>query len=231
MSKLYGVSYGRSLWELNRYWTQINRIRGGGCWENHTAAQTPREAGLSLQTLIPGRMLKILISVLCCAVLFTVGILIGHYAIPKSSPPPPSWVTEVAKDLDESFIDAFISEVNNIQIEKNLRWVKEHLVVVCLIFILIYLHRVLTKVPHMATTPGDEETVKYMLNRWQDPDSGLDQAWREEYMVYLSFPDPNNPNKVTVGESGCRYHMELYLCRYFEQVIFLTYHVKFNFKP
>lgn len=79
----------------------------------------------------------------------------------------------------------------------------------CLIFILIYLHRVLTKVPHMATTPGDEETVKYMLDRWQDPESGLDQAWREEYMVYLSFPDPNNPNKVTVGESGCHYHMEI----------------------
>lgn len=81
--------------------------------------------------------------------------------------------------------------------------------VFCLIFILIYLHRVLTKVPHMATTPGDEETVKYMLDRWQNPESGLDQAWREEYMVYLSFPDPNNPNKVTVGESGCHYHMEI----------------------
>lgn len=66
-------------------------------------------------------MIKILISVLCCAVLFTAGILIGHYAIPKSSPPPPSWVAEVAKDLDESFIDAFLSEVNNIQIEDNLR--------------------------------------------------------------------------------------------------------------
>lgn len=66
-------------------------------------------------------MWKILLSVLCCAVLFTVGILIGHYAIPKNSPPPPSWVTEVAKDLDESFIDAFISEVDNIQIQENLR--------------------------------------------------------------------------------------------------------------
>lgn len=55
--------------------------------------------------------------------------------------------------------------------------------------------------PHMATTAGDEQTVKYMLKRWQDPETGLDQAWREEYMVYLSFPDPKNPNKVTVGES------------------------------
>lgn len=53
----------------------------------------------------------------------------------------------------------------------------------------------------MATTPGDEQTVQFMLKRWQDPETGLDQAWREEYMVYLSFPDPKNPNKVTVGES------------------------------
>lgn len=55
--------------------------------------------------------------------------------------------------------------------------------------------------PHMATTAGDEQTVQLMLKRWQNPDTGLDQAWREEYMVYLSFPDPKNPNKVTVGES------------------------------
>lgn len=59
--------------------------------------------------------------------------------------------------------------------------------------------------PHMATTPGDEQTVQFMLKRWQDPETGLDQAWREEYMVYLSFPHPDKPNKVTVGElnRGC----------------------------
>lgn len=54
----------------------------------------------------------------------------------------------------------------------------------------------------MATTAGDEATVQLMLKRWQDAESGLDQAWREDYMVYLSFPDPKNPNKVTVGESA-----------------------------
>ncbi|KAM7415829.1 hypothetical protein PAMA_018064 [Pampus argenteus] len=50
----------------------------------------------------------------------------------------------------------------------------------------------------MATTAGDEQTVQFMLKRWQDPETGLDQAWREEYMVYLSFPDADKPNKVTV---------------------------------
>lgn len=61
--------------------------------------------------------------------------------------------------------------------------------------------RELTKKPHMATSAGDEETVELMLRRWQDPESGLDHAFREDYMVYLSFPNPNNTNKVTVGES------------------------------
>lgn len=68
-------------------------------------------------------------------------------------------------------------------------------------FILMFVHRELTKVPHMATTAGDEQTVQLMLKRWKDPETGLDDAWREEYMVYLSFPDPKKPNKVTVGES------------------------------
>lgn len=79
----------------------------------------------------------------------------------------------------------------------NFYWLKHF-------FIPMFLHRELTKVPHMATTAGDEQTVQIMLKRWQDPETGLDEAWREEYMVYLSFPDPKNPNKVTVGEStGC----------------------------
>lgn len=66
-------------------------------------------------------MIKILISLLCCAVLFTVGILIGHYGIPKSSSPPPSWVLDVTKDVDESFIENFLSEVDNLRIQDNLK--------------------------------------------------------------------------------------------------------------
>ncbi|XP_074525506.1 aminopeptidase NAALADL1 [Halichoeres trimaculatus] len=121
---------------------------------------------------------KVLIGALCGAVILTVGILIGNYGITKSGSSAPSWVKDVAKDVDENFIEKFLAEVDNMQIQANL---KE-----------------LTKVPHMATTPGDEQTVEYVLKRWKDPESGLDDAWREEYMVYLSFPDPENPNKVTV---------------------------------
>ncbi|XP_068994611.1 aminopeptidase NAALADL1 [Embiotoca jacksoni] len=119
-----------------------------------------------------------LIGVLCGAAIMTAGILIGHFGITKSSSSEPSWVKDVAKDVDESLIQKFLSQVDPIQIQENLRE--------------------LTKVPHMATSAGDEQTVQFMLRRWQDPETGLDQAWREEYKVYLSFPDPKNANKVTV---------------------------------
>uniref|UniRef100_A0A8C6UM05 Aminopeptidase NAALADL1 n=1 Tax=Neogobius melanostomus TaxID=47308 RepID=A0A8C6UM05_9GOBI len=119
---------------------------------------------------------KLLLGFGCCACVLTIGILIGHFAISKT----PFWPSDVFKDVDENFITAFLSEVDNIQIEHNLRE--------------------LTKVPHMATTEGDEQTVQFMLKRWQDRETGLDDAWREEYSVYLSFPNTTNPNKVTVGQ-------------------------------
>lgn len=121
------------------------------------------------------------IGVLCGVAVLAVGILIGHYGISSGSSAP-SWMQDVAKDVDESLIEKFLAEVDNIQIQENLRE--------------------LTKVPHMATTAGDEQTVQFMLKRWQDPDTGLDEAWREEYMVYLSFPDANKPNKVTVVDAA-----------------------------
>ncbi|XP_017267905.1 aminopeptidase NAALADL1 [Kryptolebias marmoratus] len=133
-------------------------------------------------------MLKqVLIGGLCGSITLAVGILIGHYGVTKSGDSAPSWVKDVAKDVDENLIQQFLSEVDNVNIQENLRE--------------------LTKVPHMATTAGDEQTVQFMLKRWQDPDTGLDQAWREEYMVYLSFPDRNKPNKVTVvNPSGTVLH-------------------------
>ncbi|XP_033828799.1 aminopeptidase NAALADL1 [Periophthalmus magnuspinnatus] len=124
-------------------------------------------------------MLKtLLIGFGCCACVLALGIVIGHFGISKPESPALSWADDVVKDVDENFITTFLSEVDNKEIEQNLRE--------------------LTKVPHMATTEGDEQTVQFMLKRWKDSESGLDEAWREEYSVYLSFPDPKNPNKVTV---------------------------------
>ncbi|KAB5528284.1 hypothetical protein PHYPO_G00138510 [Pangasianodon hypophthalmus] len=119
---------------------------------------------------------KLLLFALAGAALFTIGILIGHFSDQKnSSSPLPEWVQEVAQDVDENLIEKFIaSGGQRKQIEEN------------------------PSIPHMATTAGDEATVEYMLKRWQDRDTGLDAAWREDYRVYLSFPDKDKPNNVTV---------------------------------
>lgn len=63
----------------------------------------------------------VLISVVCGAAVLTVGILIGHYGITKNYDSVPSWVRDVKKDVDESFIEKFLSEVDNLQIQENLR--------------------------------------------------------------------------------------------------------------
>ncbi|KAK2845865.1 hypothetical protein Q7C36_010719 [Tachysurus vachellii] len=122
---------------------------------------------------------KVLLFALAGAAIFTVGILIGHFGIDqKNVTPLPEWVQKVSQDVDENLIENFLAQVDTLQIQENLQ--------------------VLTRVPHMATTAGDEATVDYMLKRWQDRDSGLDAAWREDYRVYLSFPDKDQPNNVTV---------------------------------
>uniref|UniRef100_A0A8C7YG20 Aminopeptidase NAALADL1 n=1 Tax=Oryzias sinensis TaxID=183150 RepID=A0A8C7YG20_9TELE len=137
-----------------------------------------------------------LLGVLCAAVVLSIGILIGHFGISKSSSSEPPWMKDVVKDVDENLIKQFLSEVKTSELDSF--WIG------------VFLHRELTKIPHMATSPGDEQTVQFMLKRWKDPDSGLDDAWRQEYAVYLSFPDPEKPNKVTVVDPS---DAELYTVR------------------
>ncbi|XP_041094342.1 aminopeptidase NAALADL1-like [Polyodon spathula] len=119
---------------------------------------------------------KVLLFGVSGAALLTVGILVGHFGISQDS--TPAWVKEVSRDVDESLIEQFIKEVDNKNIEQNLK--------------------TLALEPHMATTPGDEKLVKFMLDRWKDPNTGLDDAWRQTYKVFLSFPDKNTPNSFTV---------------------------------
>ncbi|XP_029469110.1 aminopeptidase NAALADL1 [Rhinatrema bivittatum] len=108
------------------------------------------------------------------ALILTIGLLVGHFAIPKPNPSK----HDLSKDVDESFINQFMAEIDNKEIENSLRE--------------------LTKKPHMATTSGDKELVQLILNRWKDAKMGLDNAMVENYDVFLSFPDPANSNNVTV---------------------------------
>ncbi|XP_075056910.1 aminopeptidase NAALADL1-like [Mixophyes fleayi] len=120
--------------------------------------------------------LKVVGAVLGALLILASGLLIGRFGIKSNT--VPKWAKDIAKDLDEEFIQQFMSEVDNKKIEDNLR--------------------VLTIKPHVATTAADEELVQLMLSRWRDPNSGLDEAKEERYNVFLSFPDDKNPNTVRV---------------------------------
>ncbi|KAK9391315.1 N-acetylated-alpha-linked acidic dipeptidase-like [Crotalus adamanteus] len=119
----------------------------------------------------------ILGSVLGGALLLTAGILLGHFAIPKEGPSP-SWLSSVSEDLDPAILEDFMNQVEAANIRENLKK--------------------LSAKPHMATTKGDHDLVKLLLERWSDPESGLDKATEIQYDVFLSFPDPKRPNRVRV---------------------------------
>uniref|UniRef100_A0A8C8SUE2 Aminopeptidase NAALADL1 n=1 Tax=Pelusios castaneus TaxID=367368 RepID=A0A8C8SUE2_9SAUR len=128
--------------------------------------------------------LKILGAVIGAGLVLTAGILLGHFAIPKggASQGAPTWAQTVSRDLDESLLQSFMDQVESAKIQENLK--------------------TLASQPHMATTEGDKELVKLLLNRWQDPQTGLDSASEDVYSVFLSFPDPQSPNSVTVVDNN-----------------------------
>ncbi|XP_070622653.1 aminopeptidase NAALADL1 [Erythrolamprus reginae] len=119
------------------------------------------------------------------ALLLTAGILLGHFAIPKEAPPLNCTMEEVnctnnaTQDLEDlGILEDFMNQVEATNIRENLRK--------------------LAAKPHMATTKGDQDLVKLLLERWNDPEFGLDKATEMKYDVFLSFPDPEKPNRVTV---------------------------------
>lgn len=67
-------------------------------------------------------MLKeVLLGLLTGAVAFTVGILLGHFAINKGTSVP-EWVHDASQDVDERIITKLLEDLDNIQIQENLRW-------------------------------------------------------------------------------------------------------------
>lgn len=61
------------------------------------------------------------LGIFVAAAVLAVGILIGHYGIEKSSPSGPASEDGMGKDVDEIFIEQFLLEVDNKQIQENLR--------------------------------------------------------------------------------------------------------------
>uniref|UniRef100_A0A8I3W574 Aminopeptidase NAALADL1 n=1 Tax=Callithrix jacchus TaxID=9483 RepID=A0A8I3W574_CALJA len=116
------------------------------------------------------------------------GIILGHFAIPKeaSSPAP--------QDLDLQILETVMGQLNASRIRENLRE--------------------LSREPHVATSPRDEDLVQLLLQRWRDPESGLDSAEASNYEVLLSFPSQEQPNLVhVVGPTGDI----IYSCRQTEE--------------
>lgn len=64
---------------------------------------------------------EVLVLAVCAAVALTVGILIGHFGISKSSSSSPAWTRDVLQDVDENLIRDFMSEVDNMKIKDNLQ--------------------------------------------------------------------------------------------------------------
>ncbi|XP_036715020.1 aminopeptidase NAALADL1 [Balaenoptera musculus] len=125
---------------------------------------------------------KVLGGVLGAAALLGLGIILGHFAIPKGTDlPAPS--ASASQDLDLEILEAVMGQLDANRIRENLRE--------------------LSKEPHLATSPRDEALVQLLLRRWQDPESGLDSAGTSEYEVLLSFPSQEQPNRVdVVGPAG-----------------------------
>ncbi|XP_074129618.1 aminopeptidase NAALADL1 [Sminthopsis crassicaudata] len=120
---------------------------------------------------------KVTLVVVGLAALFGLGIILGHFGIPKKDDPTPP-----PQDLDQELLGTVMSQLDAHRIQENLRE--------------------LSLKPHMATTPRDEDLVRLLLQRWQNPESGLDAAEQGVYEVLLSFPNQEQPNTVRVVSPG-----------------------------
>uniref|UniRef100_A0A2K6AG66 Aminopeptidase NAALADL1 n=1 Tax=Mandrillus leucophaeus TaxID=9568 RepID=A0A2K6AG66_MANLE len=107
------------------------------------------------------------------AALLGLGIILGHFAIPKkANSPAPS-------DLDLELLETVMGQLDAHRIRENLRE--------------------LSREPHLASSPRDEDLVQLLLQRWKDPESGLDSAEAFTYEVLLSFPSQEQPNVVDIA--------------------------------
>uniref|UniRef100_A0A2I3HKQ0 Aminopeptidase NAALADL1 n=1 Tax=Nomascus leucogenys TaxID=61853 RepID=A0A2I3HKQ0_NOMLE len=111
------------------------------------------------------------------AALLGLGIILGHFAIPKKANSP------APQDLDLEILETVMGQLDAQRIRENLRE--------------------LSREPHVASSPRDEDLVQLLLQRWKDPESGLDSAEASTYEVLLSFPSQEQPNVVDiVGPTG-----------------------------
>ncbi|KAM4845962.1 aminopeptidase NAALADL1 [Thomomys bottae] len=118
---------------------------------------------------------KVVGSAVGVAAILALGIILGHFAIPKATS------TSAPQDLDLVILKNVLGQLDAGKIRENLRE--------------------LSKEPHLASSPRDEALVEFILQRWKDQTSGLDSAMTSTYEVLLSFPNQEQPNLVELVDT------------------------------
>ena len=119
---------------------------------------------------------NMVIGVVTLAVVFCLGIVIGHYGRDASS----------GGSAGMSEAEALVDKIMNDQFSHERDLVTQALEDVNSDNLRSYLKR-LTKEPHIAGSKQDEELVEYIKDAWID--MGLDRVELAEYDFYLSWPN------------------------------------------
>ncbi|XP_070577787.1 N-acetylated-alpha-linked acidic dipeptidase 2-like [Ptychodera flava] len=120
---------------------------------------------------------------------FTIGILIGHFAISKTS-------KETSQPQDRPSCGAACEEPDadyifgKLVAEMKADNIKEYL-------------RRLTSTPHLAGTPADLTNAEYVRDQWIE--QGLDSAKIYSYDVLLSYPEADNLVQLLDEEGGVNF--------------------------
>ena len=116
---------------------------------------------------------NIIIGFLTLAVVFSLGVIIGHYG--RKMPKP-----------DISKADALVNAIMSDQFSNEKELIKEALDNVDSNNLRSYLKE-LTREPHIAGHRRDNELIEYIRKTWTD--MGLDRVELTEYDFYLSWPN------------------------------------------
>ncbi|CAF4187447.1 unnamed protein product, partial [Rotaria sordida] len=124
--------------------------------------------------------LLIIGALIAIALALGLGIIIGHFAITKTTSNTSFKYDRLTRPADQQNYQTFINSIQAANIEANLKD--------------------LTSRPHMAGLPEDLESAQVIEQRWKS--DGL-QVTKPKYNVLLSYPDNNNPNQVTlISDNG-----------------------------
>ena len=62
--------------------------------------------------------------------------------------------------------------------------------------------KIITSAPHIAASEQDSFLTKWIAEKWRE--FGLDHVNLERYNLLLSYPDPENPNKIYINDAEGR---------------------------